>query len=133
MAIIKIDYGELNIAMTSTVLWTNSSPTSTMTSGTTISLSESIDNFNYIGIEYKRYMSDSSTSQIIVTPEDLKKSVSSSDVTKVALGAYYNSARYDRAINYDNNTQLSVTSSQSVGSSTTQNGSNLPIKVIGYK
>lgn len=64
-------------ALSETVLWTNPSPTSSISNTTTVDLSESLDNFTYIGMYCRFSTSDTTESFAMMKAEDLATGTSS--------------------------------------------------------
>ena len=58
-------------ALSETVLWTNPSPTTGISETTTVDLSESLDNFTYIGMYCRFSNSDTTESFAMMKTEDL--------------------------------------------------------------
>lgn len=119
--------------LTETTLWTNSSPNSSA-SGITASLSSSIANYKYIGIRYKANTSSSaSTSELIVKPENLRKSTAAASVPRVAICSDNSSSYfYVRGIVYGSDTSLSFTNALRVNTSGSDSSLSIPTSIVGY-
>lgn len=123
---------------TETTLWTNSSPTaSSGFAAQTITLSQSVDNFDYIGIKYATYNTKTTTDSAIATNirsvADFKKSAETAYYPSFLLGYYGSSTRYQRRVKYVSTTQIGFTASQVANASGTDNKSNIPLYVYGLK
>lgn len=121
---------------TETVLWTNPNPSSYFT-GQQITLSDDVDNYDYIGITWAYSMSYTSSEycEVAIYPvSDLKKAVTSSSVRKaipaIASGM---SNVYHRVFYYISNTKLQFIDCYQSGTSTATNAQTIPIQVVGIK
>lgn len=117
-----------------TTLWTNSSPTTTFAEQS-ITLSQDIDNFAYIGIKYR--VSTTATSdetEILVTPTNLKKSAATASAVRIIIGANNSGGnRYDRGIQYNSDTSLTISGAYRVNTSGSGNNLAIPLYIYGYK
>ena len=123
-----------------TILYTNPSPTSKQ-SAYTITLSKSIDNFDYIGFEYRANITRDERINILVTPIDIRKSNSGSgpsDSTNrpnlsICGHRYY--TYYARRILYDSDTSLAIGSAYRMDTATGGENTEMAIitRIIGYK
>ena len=117
--------------LTGTTLWTNSTPAASFASQQ-IAFSQSIDDFRFIGIKFRASSTDDKTIEYIVTPTDLKKSVSGASAPRISLGANYSSYRYDRGIAYDDTTHITFGQANRNSASGTTNTLAIPTEVTGY-
>ena len=120
-------------------LWTNPSPTSDFdpsnTSQNPITLSQSIENFEYIKVTYRLSTSDSQEMSIICSINDLKKSLLDSTTHVLVLIGGYNVANeaYARYVGYVSNTSLRFTYAFRIYGSATSTSYLIPTKVEGLK
>lgn len=118
-----------------TVLWQNPSPSSTF-SGQTVTLSDDIDNYDYIKFEFKGSTQSAWVSvpniSIIYSVEDFKTTSSSNTHTRCAAAAVgdYN---YGRFFNYVNDTAVQFGNSVNISNGSSVNTANIPLKVSGLK
>lgn len=119
--------------VTETTLWTNSSPTSNF-SGQNISLSDDIDNYDWLKIKYRWSTSDSTESSTIVEVSEFKKSSSSNDTLRPwNIGGRFGSTGYLRMPYYVSDTQINIPNCCPYNTNSTNNGRVIPTKVIGIK
>lgn len=123
---------------TETVLWTNPNPTSSSGfAGQQITLSDDVDNYDYIGITWAysiSYTSSEYCEESIYRVSDLKKAVISSSVRKVipAMASGMSNV-YHRVFYYISNTKLQFIDCYQSGTSTATNTQTIPIQVVGIK
>lgn len=121
---------------TDTTLWTNSAPTSSY-SGGDVTLSQSIENFDLIGIEYLNYTGGSTTGRIMIDIASFRKCVSgaANNNVRFTMGTRWSgySNNYVRMLYYVSDTQASFTDCTRVGASGTGNGFCIPQKIVGIK
>lgn len=118
-----------------TILWQNSSPTSAF-EAQNLTLSESIDDFDYLSITYAGTISESAPKiKIMFTPTDLRKSVASSPNPRIIISGHYGSNNYrlDRTLILNSVTSIAVSAASRVGASGTYNQAAIPLSVIGIK
>ena len=124
--------GAVNLKPTS--LWTNNSPTSSF-AGQTVTLSQDIDNFAYIGIRCKAGTSSSSeTNETMFSVADLKKSTSGNSKARLAIGASNSSGTlYVRGIAYSSDTKITFGDAYRLNNNAgTSNGVCIPTSIVGY-
>lgn len=108
-----------------TVLWTNPSPDSTMGTST-LTLSESYENYDLVGIEYRSHYQEpessypNSTATIWLTPEDLIKFQNDGSRPALTLGrrgasSFVNSIRRITSPDYTHIYQELLSSSNNTG------------------
>ena len=121
-----------------TVLWTNSAPTSSF-SAQNVPLSDSIDNYDYIKVAYRRtgVSPNDGIVNAIMSVEDFKDD-NTTVAIKICLGYYHtgNGNTYTRLIGYRNSTSISIADClyYKTGTNTsTNNGGNIPYQIIGLK
>lgn len=116
-----------------TVLWTNPSPSSTF-AAQTVTLSESIDNFDYIAISYCQSTSYPIPSKIIYSVSDFKKSIqTATNDPIVGLCVSDTSNSYGRKAYYVNSTTIGFTLGYRWNSAYSTNNAANPISIIGIK
>ena len=122
------------VELKATSLWTNNSPTSSF-AGQTVTLSQDIDNFAYIGIRCKAGTSSSSeTNETMVSVADLKKSTSGNSKARLAVGASNSSGTlYVRGIAYSSDTKITFGDAYRLNNNAgTSNSVCIPTSVVGY-
>lgn len=117
----------------STLLWSNQSPTSSFT-GKTITLSQAFTNFRYIRIVYNAATNKTTQASIIVTREDLQNS--SWNDTTVPLVSFSgrnpnSTSQFTRRIIYSSATQLSISDAYQLAQNITNNSSTIPLYIYG--
>ena len=122
---------------TETTLWTNPSPTSTF-GVTEVTLSSSIDNFDYIKIKFAAtttYQASANCIECIYSKEDVRKTSISTAGMQLAMSVRPTSnTRYNaRRIIYVSDTKLSFSSALQMSGSTTDNNSCIPLSIVGVK
>lgn len=121
--------------MTQTTLWTNSN-TGTNFAGQTITLSQNMTDFDYIGIYYRgvRTSNPSIESEILVTPTNIAKSKNTANYPLATIGGVLSSGTYIiRMVMYSAANKLLISDAKAYGSSTTNNAVAFPLYVYGYK
>lgn len=117
--------------MTETVLWTNTSPSSSFASQT-VTLSQSIDNFDYIKITQKIHTSISGELATLIPVEDFKKCLSAADTHfNMAFSVNYSGQVYCRRIFYDSGTTVNFNNAYYVNNSGSSNSVCIPLKIFG--
>lgn len=123
------NFDELNTGITNlqpVTLWTNSSPSSSFLSQQ-ITLNDSLENYNYIEVVYRR---STNSTQYGVTgriPKEYNFQIN-------MPSNYF----YWRNVTIDSNTKITITDCRyytvyGQGSDSTQNNNVIPYKVLGYK
>lgn len=121
-----------------TVLWTNPSPTSAI-SGVTITLSDDMDNYDYLKVKISA-SKDTSTEPLsiisyLVPVEDVKKSVyGSSAQPHSIIGLVASSASstyYCSRLTYTDNTTLGISGARNIVSGATSNNFCIPLEISG--
>lgn len=115
-----------------TNLWSNSSPTSTF-AAQDVTLSASMDNYNYLGFEYRVSTSSSTTLIAIFSVADVKKSLGSNTNPLCMGGCYASSAVRARSMTYVSLTSVRFGNCFVNNTTTNANGYVIPTRVIGYK
>lgn len=120
--------------MTQTTLWTNSTPTSGFTVKTA-NLSDSIENYDYIGIAYRVTTASSSRpTEVLVKSRDLQYAISSySNTNFPSITVYSDSTYYARYITYSSNTQLLISAASKIGATGSSTTKAIPLYIYGYK
>jgi len=120
--------------MTQTTLWTNTASTSAFSSQT-VTLSDSIANYDYIGVKYRASTSSSTRStEVLFVSNDLKSaSTSYSNTVFPCFCAYSSSAYWARYITFSTNTKLSISSAGKIGAASSDTTKAIPLYIYGYK
>jgi len=118
--------------MTETVLWTNSNPSSSSGfAAQAASLSDDIDNYDYICVEFARaynYLTTKAKTYYLVS--DFKTFGYSAGKQYGAFGIYGSAAQF-RAFYYDSDTQAHFGANLQAG--TAVNTNNIPLNIYGCK
>lgn len=123
---------------TETTLWTNSTPTSTF-SAQAVTLSQSIDNFDYIKIKHASVRNQTTNNsflmETIYSKEDVRKCKNSSSTVQMALCGKIGSDRaIARHIWYVSDTELNISDVKYIGGSwSLDNSQEIPISIVGIK
>lgn len=122
---------------TETSLWTNSAPTSSF-SPQTITLSDDINNYEYIGVKFNTDTTGITPSTAIMSVTDYKKGVNTGtsgrrDVLSIASQIATEGSYYSRRVSYVSDTSANISAAKLYGSSTTSNTDVIPIQVVGIK
>lgn len=117
-----------------TVLWTNSSPT-TSQAAVTLNLSESIENFDYIKIKARNSTTNTSSDEVLYPIEYVKKSSRTANNPAMIIGFFDSSLSYFfvRRIYYSSNTALTTTAAYTTGGSGTFNNYSIVTEISGVK
>lgn len=122
--------------MTPTVLWTNSSPTSSF-DGQTVTLSDDMDNYDYIAVKYAYSSAENNNaSTCIYSVEDFKKGVSASSTKRnmMSLGIInINNQPHIRGVYYVTNTSINFGGCYRVNYASTANSNAIPLQIVGLK
>ncbi len=124
--------------LTPTTLWSNDSPTSNFpTSGTTktVTLSDDIDNYEYIKIRVRRNVTKADEYSVIYSVEDFKKlNTASADSFIGAVGHYNTAASHTvRQFYCVSNTSVTFEIAYAVNSTGSSASAEIPIEIIGLK
>lgn len=115
-----------------TTLWTNSSPTSSF-GAQNVTLSQSIQNFNYIKIICRASTSVSTTSEAIYSKSFVLSCVSGNAAPRMALSTRTGSQSYVRIVNYASDTQIYFDTGHKRATSGDTNGYVIPTSIVGLK
>ena len=117
---------------TETSLWTNPSPTSTFASQT-VSLSESIENFEYIKVKFKYANGYDIYSSPIVLVSEFKTFKADSQRSGLGTGGIFDASNnmYSRCYWYINNTSVQFGAAYRLNSTTAYNDNLIPIEILG--
>jgi hypothetical protein len=123
---------------TETVLWTNPSPTAANFGKQSVTLSDDINNYDYIAVEYNYSKSstiDTEKSKSIMSVEDFKKSGQSSvPRNSMAIGIINASnAGHTREVMYITDTSVQFSACYIMNGSTQANSNAVPLQIIGIK
>lgn len=122
-------------SLTETVLWTNPNPSSAF-GAQAVTLSDSLSNYDYIGIDnyYDTAYADTSATPLM-SVEDFKKCIYSTSTTiprmALTLGGE-RSSKWFRYVNYVSDTSIQFSIGRTT-STTTSGNACIPTRVIGIK
>lgn len=119
-------------SISKTTLWTNSSPSSSFSSKD-VTLSQDIDNFDYIEIVGKEWTNQPSTIGYIFSVEDVKNATSAQNIMTMGLVCYAQAYAYARRIYYKSGTVIHINNASRVNSESTNNSALIPLYVNGLK
>lgn len=119
------------LAPSETVLWENSLPASTF-SAQTATLNESMDNYDYLKLEYKAGNSNENSLEVVWPVSSVKK-MTNANLLWGAFAGVNSSGKYGRYITYVDDTQLSISTSYAFGGSGSSSGPCIPLRIIGIK
>lgn len=118
------------------MLWTNSSPTSSFTEQS-VTLSESISEYEYIKFSFYNYTGNSDISSIIISVDDLTAANGSSTDYEFSrftgAAVSYGNKRYIRPFYYESDTSIYFNQTTGLGTSIMNNALTVPYQVIGLK
>ena len=116
---------------TETVLWTNPSPTSDF-GQTTVTLSDSISNYNYIAVKWKVSTSLSTTSTTIVLVDDFKSMLNQNGDNALFI-ASVNQNGWARTVFYVSDTSITISTSYRLNAQGNSGSNAIPLAIIGIK
>lgn len=134
MSFVPANIGGGGGGMTRTTLWTNTASTSAFSSQT-VTLSDSISNYDYIGVEYRATTASSTRSTEVLFVSNALRYASTSYTNTVfpCFCAYSSSAHYARYITFSTNTKLSISSAGKIGAAASDTTKAIPLHIYGYK
>ena len=118
-----------------TILWTNSSPSSNF-SAQSVTLSSSIDNFDYIKFRYNAANYGTYEEGIIIIPVSILKLSYSRTVNNPLIYLTMNDSNKDshaRKISYESTTSLRIEASYKINGSFSATNRNIPLYIYGLK
>lgn len=115
-----------------TTLWTNSSPTSNF-AAQTITLSQDIDNYDYLKIAYRLSTSASTELSLIISVQDFKNTADANGKGVITLNSKSSNVIYARLIYYASDTSVFATVAYKIGSSGNSQAYSIPTKISGLK
>ena len=118
---------------TETTLWTNNSPTSSMADSTTITLSSSVADFDYIRIESRKSTSDTQEGSAIYTKEFVQSCGSADGNNRMAIACNLSGTIWARTITCTSNTSFAVRYARKIGSSGSSTANVIPTRIVGIK
>ena len=119
-------------ALSETVLWTNSSPTTSF-AAKTVTLSQSIANFERVRIYWRGSTSLATEASIDVSISDLQ-SFTGNSALRGSLGIINtNGSNYTRSFAYVNNTSIAFTNAYPFDNTSAVNIVAIPTKICGLK
>lgn len=120
-------------ALVETVLWTNPSPSSNF-SAQTITLSQSMSDFDMLRFEIRTHVSSPTTSKSIYVPLSYFNSTSSgANAYKLVLGVYQFTNLYARETYKSSDTQIYISEARRLNASGTSTDQTIPYKIYGVK
>lgn len=120
-------------ALSETVLWTNPSPTSNFATQT-VTLSQSIENFDYIKFVHRISTSASNSGETIYSVSTFKTSSNSVAIQPVIAARTGGNGYPVRRIRYVSDTTVSFLSTNNAGSGASYNDAYcIPLSIIGIK
>ena len=118
---------------TETVLWTNSSPTTSF-NAQTVTLSDDIDNYDEIKINYKQSSTNSLSASVSIPVSDLKNmTIQASGIFFAIASMNSSSIGYFRRVGYASDTQIEFTTAYRVNNSGTDATMAIPTSIVGCK
>lgn len=124
-------------SMSETSLWTNNEPTSNF-AAQTVTISDDIDNYSYIGIEYEFSTAVTTLTNKVFFPVDLFKTYRFNGNTQHAFGAFgmqnsTSNLMYARVAYYVSDTSVGFSSGYGINRAYENAASMVPLKIIGLK
>lgn len=123
-----------------TILWTNSSPTSSFNDGTTVTLSSGISNFDYIKIIYNAHTSTTNNYEYYFEPSEFIASGAGTTQRYQLFALCANGATsggsvipYARRFNYVSDTQIKFNGGKGIGTTNSSSNQSVPVSIIGLK
>ena len=116
---------------TETVLWTNPSPTSDF-GQTTVTLSDSISNYDYIAVKWKVSTSLSTTSTTMVPVGDFKSMLNQNGDNALFI-ASVNQNGWARTVFYVSDTSITISTSYRLNAQGNSGSNAIPTSIIGIK
>ena len=118
---------------TETLLWENPSPNATF-AAQSVTLSDSISNYDYIHFYFKSGASTNNIRSNIYSVADVKASTKSGARNNVCSTACSNTGSASaRSITYESDTQLAFSSAWSLGNAASYNQTTIPLSIYGIK
>lgn len=117
-----------------TTLWTNSSPTSSF-AAQSVTLSQSIQNFDYIRINYNLTKSNSTSGQVVYPSSYLASltATSGNRINAGLTGGLNNNGNWVRTITAPSNTSIAFTTATRGASSSSSSDNLIPTSIVGLK
>ena len=124
-------------SMSETTLWTNNAPTSNF-NAQNVTISDDIDNYSYIGIEYEFSTALTTLTNKVFFPVDLFKTYRFNNSTQHAFGIFgmqndTGNYMYARVAYYVSDTSVGFSSGYGVNRAYENTSSMIPLKIIGLK
>jgi len=117
-----------------TILWTNNAPTSSYAGGSSVSLSQDIDNFDYIKVNYRLSTTDSTEASVLMSVADIKNSIASNNHNIMMFFSRPNAASYyGRYVSYSSDTSLIISPAYQWNTTSTNNNCAIPLSIVGCK
>lgn len=134
MALIEMDFATgIGEHYEETVLWENPSPSSNF-SAQTITLSQSMGDFDMLKFEIRTHVSSPITTELIYVPLSYFNSTSSdANAYKFVLGVYQFTNLFARETYKSSDTQIYISEARRLNASGTSTDQNIPVKIVGLK
>lgn len=115
-----------------TVLWTNSSPTSSLSS-VTLNLLSDISQFDYVKITYRIDTSNSKELSAFWTLTDFMDSADTAGHNEAMFGARFSDYEYARRVRGVTSTTVTLSSASAIYAQVSNTSRVIPLKIIGLK
>jgi hypothetical protein len=125
-------YSERPTGFNETTLWTNSSPTSSF-ADQNVTLSDDIDNYDYIQFEYANTRTNDVRSKVIMSVSELKQTGNSTGQNSLGLCATASGKFLVRRLNYVTDTQIHFRTCYYINSAGSNDSGAIPITIKGLK
>ncbi len=135
MSLIIEDFGKVvgGGKMEETTLWTNSAPASTF-AAQTITLSDDIDNYDYLKFYVRLSTSNNKSNSILISVDDFKNTGNAANSLNLAHSCYYAEAAIrNRHFFYGGDTSIGFGTCFNSGNSGSENTYLIPTKISGVK
>lgn len=136
MAFIPMNSGSGG-GLTETTLWTNPSPTSAMTSGTLITLSDDYTNYDYLKFTYRVSTTIDTEWDVVIPKDSVTDAIYGlTNNNRISLSYYGSSYLTIRVLGRSNSTtarDFKATDSRQWGGAGTSTTFNIPTKISGLK
>ena len=114
-----------------TTLWTNNAPTTAFAAGN-VTLSNDIDNYDYIKVTFRNSTSNVTEGEFLDTPANIKKTLQSLGANRVEISMTI-AGDYTRRLVYVDDTTFNFSTAYKLGASGTSTSYAIPLSVVGCK
>ena len=118
--------------LTETTIWTNSSPTSTFPD-TTITLSDSISNYKFLKIKFRKATTASDETSVMFDCDDFTEQIINTNKSVTCIAFVGTSVTYARRIGYVDDTHIHIDKNIQINGQATTTNYNIPVEIIGLK